>query len=125
LVKSPGMLKTPGIKPLFLVILILAILLAGCTDYVKQIQDQFTQSSDPVLRRAEPYIGPIDTENATLRALAVSIVNGGPYGDKEYQINKMYRYIVDNTRIIVIRGAGTTSSRHTRPSPYAAATART
>jgi hypothetical protein len=94
--RSLNMSKTPGKKPLFLAaILILAILLSGCTDYVKQIQDSFTQSNDPVLRKSEPYIKPIDTENATLRAMAVSIVNGGPYGDKEYQVNKAYRYVVE------------------------------
>lgn len=96
MVRSLGMLKTPGMKPLFLaVILILAILLSGCTDYMKQIRDSFTQSNDPVLRKSEPYIKPIDTENATLRAMAVSIVNGGPNGDKEYQVNKAYRYVVE------------------------------
>jgi hypothetical protein len=90
------MLKTPAKKPLFLAAtLILAVLLSGCTDYVKQIQDSLTQSNDPVLRKSEPYITPIDTENATLRAMAVSIVNGGPNGDKEYQVNKAYRYVVE------------------------------
>jgi hypothetical protein len=90
------MLRTSGVKPLFIAtILILAILLSGCADYVKQVQDSLAWSSDPVLRRSEPYVRPIDAENATLRAMAVSIVNGGPYGDKEYQVNKAYRYVVE------------------------------
>lgn len=97
MVKSSRTLKTPSIKPLLLAaLLILAILASGCTDYVRQIQDQVNQNSDPVLRRAEPYISPIDTENATYRAMAVSIVQGGPNGDKEYQVNRIYRNIVDD-----------------------------
>ncbi len=96
MVQSPGRLKTPGAKPLFLaVILILAVLLSGCVDYARQIQDQIAKSNDPILQRAIPYIRPIDTENATLRAIAVSIVNGGPSGDTEYQVNRVYRNIVE------------------------------
>jgi hypothetical protein len=75
--------------------MVLAILLSGCTGIVGQIQDQLARSSDPVLQRAGPYIKPIDTENATLRAMAVSVVNGGPNGDTEYQVNKIYRNIVE------------------------------
>ena len=87
------MLKAPGVKPLFLAaILILAILLAGCTDYVDRVRDQFTQINDPALGKSEPYTRLIDTENASLRAMAVSIVGGG---DKEYQVNKLYRYVVE------------------------------
>ncbi len=76
-------------------ILVLAILLSGCTGYVEQFQGWLAQNSDPALRKSEPYIQAIDTENATLRAMAVSAVGGGPNGDKEYQVNKAYRYVVD------------------------------
>lgn len=91
------MVKSTGLQAVcFIIILMAVILLSGCTDYIKQVQDFFTENSDPVLRRAEPYIKPIDVENATLRAMAASIVKGGPTGDKDYQVNAIYRYIVEH-----------------------------
>ena len=89
------MVKSAGLKALCMAVLIAAILLSGCA-YIGQVQDAFLGNADPVLRRAEPYIKPIDVENATLRAMAASIVKGGPAGDRDYQVNAIYRYIVEN-----------------------------
>ena len=52
--------------------------------------------SDPVVQRAEPYICKIVFEDVSLRTQAASIVRGCPSGDKECQINKLYRYVVEN-----------------------------
>jgi len=103
MIKSRRSLEGPDKKSpilsivlLFLaIVLILVILLSGCTDTLKQIQGQLEKLGDPVLIRSEPYLRHVDTENATLRSMAVSMVNGGPSGDKEYQVNKAYRAIVE------------------------------
>jgi Transglutaminase-like superfamily len=79
---------------LIMAVLTLTVVLSGCTGYVRQLQDAVAQSSDPVLRRAEPYISPIDTENATLRALAASTIASS--SDREYQVDVIYRYIAEN-----------------------------
>ena len=52
--------------------------------------------TDPVVQRAEPYISKIVFEDINLRAQAASIASGCPSGDKECQINKLYRYVVEN-----------------------------
>jgi hypothetical protein len=91
-----GRLKKAGMKPLLLAaIIMIAILLSGCTGLFSDARDLFTKSSDPVLRRAGPYIAPIETENATIRAMAASAVSGGPAADKEYEVDHVYRYIVE------------------------------
>jgi len=45
---------------------------------------------------AEPYINEIILEDMTLRAQSSSIVSECPSGDRECQINKIYRFVVDN-----------------------------
>lgn len=52
--------------------------------------------SDPVIQRAEPYINEIVFEDINLRKQAGSIVSSCPSGDKECQMNKLYRYVVEN-----------------------------
>jgi hypothetical protein len=90
-------LRPPGITPLLIVILLItAVLLSGCTGFVRNIQDQLAKSGDPVLRRAEPYIKPIETENVTIRAMAATAVDGGPAVDREYDVDRIYRYVVEN-----------------------------
>lgn len=91
LARSAKTLKTFSV---IVVVFTVAVLLSGCTGYVGQLQDVINEGSDPVLRRAEPYIEPIDTENATLRALAVSTIASS--SDREYQVNCIYRYVVEN-----------------------------
>ena len=52
--------------------------------------------TDPVVQRAEPCISKIVFDDINLRAQAASIASGCPSGDKECQINKLYRYVVEN-----------------------------
>ena len=52
--------------------------------------------TDPVVQRAEPYISKIVFDDVSLRTQAASIVRGCPSGDKECQINKLYRYVIEN-----------------------------
>jgi transglutaminase-like putative cysteine protease len=52
--------------------------------------------SDPVIQNAEPYISKIVFDDITLRTQAASIVRECPSGDKECQVNKLYRYVVEN-----------------------------
>jgi hypothetical protein len=49
-----------------------------------------------LLSRSEPYIGKIIIEDLELRKLAASIVQDCPSNDKECQVNKVFRYIVEN-----------------------------
>ncbi|MBN1762433.1 MAG: transglutaminase family protein [Methanomicrobia archaeon] len=51
---------------------------------------------DPIIHRAEPYLCEIVTEDINLRTQAASIVSGCPSGDKECQLNGLYRYVVEN-----------------------------
>jgi len=51
---------------------------------------------DPVVQSAEPYISKIVFSSSDLRSKASSIVRNCPSGDKECQVNKIYRNIVDN-----------------------------
>ena len=53
-------------------------------------------TSDPIIQRAEPYISEIVFDDINLRKQAASIVSECPSGDKECQVNKLYRYIVEN-----------------------------
>ncbi len=69
-------------------IIILIVSIGGCT----QLQNIF----DPVVRRAEPYISKIDTNNIELRSYANLIIKDCPTNNKESQINAIYRYIVEN-----------------------------
>ena len=52
--------------------------------------------SDPVIQNAEPYVSKIVFDDINLRTQAASIVRGCPSGDKECQVNKLYRYVVEN-----------------------------
>lgn len=52
--------------------------------------------SDPVIQRAAPYINKIVFDDINLRTQAASIVRGCPSSDKECQINKLYRYVIEN-----------------------------
>lgn len=52
--------------------------------------------SNPLLSRAEPYTSKIITDNLELRKFATSITEDCPSGDKECQVTKVYRYVVDN-----------------------------
>ncbi|KAF5422269.1 MAG: Transglutaminase-like enzyme, putative cysteine protease [Candidatus Methanocomedens sp.] len=77
----------------FAVILIIcALLISGCIE-----QETLTNvMGDPVVKRAEPYISEIIFEDMTLRAQSSSIVSECPSGDKECQINELYRFVIDD-----------------------------
>jgi len=51
---------------------------------------------DPVVIRAEPYMNEIIFEDMTLRAQASSVVSECPSGDRECQINELYRFVIDD-----------------------------
>jgi len=78
---------------LFAVILIIcSLIISGCIE--EETLSNFM--GDPVVRRAEPYMNEIIFEDMTLRAQSSSIVSECPSGDRECQINKIYRFVVDN-----------------------------
>ena len=52
--------------------------------------------TDPVVQKAEPYISKIVFDDVNLRTQAASIVRGCSSGEKECQVNKLYRYVVEN-----------------------------
>lgn len=73
-------------------LLLISVVLIGCSQYIQE----FVSETDPVVQDAEPYISKIVFEDSYLRKLATWIVSKCPYGDKECQINEIYRYIVEN-----------------------------
>jgi hypothetical protein len=52
--------------------------------------------ADPILEDAKPYLEAIDTEDIEFRRKASSIIGNCPSGDKECQVNGIFRYIVEN-----------------------------
>lgn len=58
--------------------------------------ETISPTTNPIILRAEPYLKKIVTEDIELRSLAASITKGCPSGNKECQLNKIYRYVVDN-----------------------------
>ena len=73
-------------------LLLIALFVSGCVD--EGILSRF--SGDPVVLRAEPYVNEIVFEDITLRTKAAEIVRDCPSGDKDCQINKLYRYVVED-----------------------------
>ena len=51
---------------------------------------------DPIIQKVEPFISKIVFDDVNLRSKAGSIVSGCPSGDKECQLNKVYRYVVES-----------------------------
>jgi len=87
-----------------LAILLVVVAFSGCIEEETpaKVPETATQPpetkviSDPVVQRAEPYISKIVFEDINLRAQAASIASSCPSGDKECQVNKLYRYVVEN-----------------------------
>jgi len=87
-----------------LAILLVVVAFSGCIEEETpaKVPETATQPpetkviSDPVVQRADPYISEIVFEDVSLRTQAASIVRGCPSGDKECQINKLYRYVIEN-----------------------------
>ena len=87
-----------------LAILLVVVAFSGCIEEETpaKVPETATQPpetkviSDPVVQKAEPYLCEIVTEDINLRTQAASIVSGCPSGDKECQVNELYRYVVEN-----------------------------
>ncbi len=71
-------------------VLLLSVGLSGCNELFEQIE------VDPVLQGAEPYLNKIVLNDIDLRAYANSIVKNCTAGDRECQVNALYRHIVEN-----------------------------
>jgi len=92
-------------KNYYLLCLYLSLLfLVGCSEQLSVNKDElnsvtYEQSApitDPIIFRAEPYLNKIVYEDIELRSLASSVTKGCISGDKECQLNRVYRYVVDN-----------------------------
>lgn len=76
-----------------------AVILIICTLIISGCIEEETLSNvmgDPVVIRAKPYLNEIIFEDMTLRAQSSSIVSECPSGDMECQINKIYRFVIDD-----------------------------
>ena len=88
---------------LLIVLIISTVFISGCLQEESPAKAPTTTPhaeteviTDPVIQRAEPYISKVVFDDINLRTQAASIVRGCPSGDKECQINKLYRYVVEN-----------------------------
>ena len=88
---------------LMIVLIISTVFISGCLQEESPVKAPTTTPpaeteviTDPVIQRAEPYISKVVFDDINLRTQAASIVRGCPSGDKECQINKLYRYAVEN-----------------------------
>jgi len=83
--------------PGLIIIVTSTLLITGCIQEPSPTEIPETKvTSDPVVQRAEPYLDTIIFEDIHLRKQAASITSECPSGDKECQINKIYRYIIEN-----------------------------
>jgi hypothetical protein len=74
------------------ILIIYTLIISGCIE--KETLSNLM--GDPIVRRAEPYLNEIIFEDMTLRAQSSSIVSECPSGDRECQINKLYRFVIDD-----------------------------
>ncbi len=88
---------------LMIVLIISTVFISGCLQEESATKAPATTEppetnviSDPVVQRADPYISKIVFDDINLRTQAASIVSGCPSGDKECQVNKLYRYVIEN-----------------------------
>lgn len=81
---------------LFIELTLIIIFISGCSKEENQSSIQEKQVTDPVVQRAEPYISKIVFEDMNTRSKAGSIASGCPSGDKECQVNSIYRYVIEN-----------------------------
>ena len=75
-------------------VLLMVVGLGGCFNIFEEME------LDPVINRAKPYIEKIILNDIEIRAYANSIIKNCNSGDKECQINSIYRYIVENFNYI-------------------------
>lgn len=78
------------------ILCIAVILLSGCYYHNNLSLQNPVDQSYPELAKAEPYLEKILHKDMDLRNLAISITRTCQSGDKECQLNRIYRYIVDN-----------------------------
>ena len=45
--------------------------------------------------RAQPYLSKVEQDNAELRSIALKATQGCPAGDRECQVNRIFRYVID------------------------------
>ncbi|MCL7474800.1 MAG: transglutaminase-like domain-containing protein [Methanosarcinales archaeon] len=81
----------PGLLVIF-IIAISTVFSTGCIDD----GSLSTFSGDPVVKRVQPYTSQIVFNDISLRKQAATIVKDCPSGDKECQVAKIYRYVVEN-----------------------------
>ncbi len=74
-------------------VLLLVVGFSGCNE-INNLFEEF--ELDPVIKRANPYINKIITNDIQLRTYANSIIKDCPSNDKECQTNSIYRHIVEN-----------------------------
>lgn len=89
-----------------IILILILFSLIGCSeefnDKVNIFEDEIqqkepiVQQNNPIILEAEPYIEKIVYEDIELRSLASSITKGCSSGNKECQLNKIYRYVVEN-----------------------------
>jgi len=83
-----------------IILVFLLFFLVGCSEEFINYEEESSpieyQQKDSVILEAEPYVDKIVYEDIELRSLASSITKGCSSGNKECQLNKIYRYVVDN-----------------------------
>ena len=77
-------------------VLLLFFLVGYSQEFINYKEKIKYQQKDSVILEAEPYLNKIVYEDIELRSLASSITKGCSSGNKECQLNKIYRYVVDN-----------------------------
>lgn len=98
-------MERPGYLALGLIVLLITsvVFTCGCLQEESSTKKPTTTQPpvtkiirDPVIQRAEPYLNEIVFDDINLRKQAASIVSGCPSGDKECQVNTLYRHVVEN-----------------------------
>ena len=78
---------------IFVTFTVVLVLSSGCT-----LLEEF--ELDPVIRRVTPYTNKIVVNDIPLRSYANSIITNCTTGDRECQINAIYRHVVENYNYI-------------------------
>ncbi|MCK4736216.1 MAG: transglutaminase domain-containing protein, partial [Methanophagales archaeon] len=81
---------------LMIVLVTSIVFISGCVQEDSPLESLTDIISDPVIQEVEPCISEVVFDDVNLRKQAASIVSGCPSGDKECQVNRIYRYVVEN-----------------------------
>ena len=87
-----------------IILTLVLLFLVGCSEVSERVnvyEEEIQQKEpivqkNPIIQEAEPYIEEIVYDDIELRSLASSVTKGCSSGNKECQLNKVYRYIIDN-----------------------------